>query len=207
MIHSICGLQNGGKTLTGVFYCYLDYLRGRKILSNISLGFPHYLINRDFLLYLAMTQPQLSDCSFLIDECPVYFDGSTNSRDNRIFSYLLIQSSKNNWNLYAISQHIGMMQKRLRDNVNRFSKCERVIKIDNEYRALPEKLTEYRDLRSFHTDNNLNYNDILHIKVSNFTAQLNYLNELQFTPKTNMYLKASVYFKLYNTKEKKRMET
>lgn len=68
MIHSICGLQNDGKTLYATYLGYKDFLEGRTIISNYNLNFKHYLVNKDFIIWLGKNQPDFQNITFVFDE-------------------------------------------------------------------------------------------------------------------------------------------
>lgn len=199
MLHSIVGLQNCGKSEYASFLSFIDFLRGRKILSNTNLCFKHKRINKDFLTWLATKQPILRNVSFLLDECWLWYD-AYQSMQERVGSYFFLQSSKDNSNIYMTAQNNEQNMRRIRNNLHRLSECYRVEKTKTGYKPI---LIEERDLSNYRTSENIPLNDVLFIKIINKKRVLDRYGSLDFEYHNTVYLKAKEYFKLYNTYEKR----
>lgn len=60
-----------------------------------------------------------ADACIAIDEAHVFFDSRTSSTKlNRIFSYMVLQTGKENINLYYTTQDFGQIEKRLRQRTD-----------------------------------------------------------------------------------------
>lgn len=194
MIHLITGLMSSGKTLYMSSLLYNDYTRGRTILSNYSLNFPHYKINIDYLLMMAQKENVvLSNVSIGLDELWIYLDARRSSADiNLLSSYFFLQSSKDDTHIYITSQKAEQLDLRIRDNCHKFSKCSRVYRTkNNEFltinsgrRKLPPKI-----------------NKDLYIEVQNF-KQYSVGFETPLLPYKVVYIKAEKLFNLYDTSKK-----
>lgn len=187
MIHSIIGLMNSGKTLYMTYLLFLDFLKGRTIYTNFPLCFPHYLINKDYLIDLAKKQPNTTNHSYGFDELWIWLDCRT-SQQNRIGSYFFLQSSKGDTKIYLTAQDNTQNERRIRFNQHLISICERRIlinkklrKITSEKRILPVK-----------------YQNKLYIKVKTYSQKIiGFDRELLL--KDTQYIHAKTIFKLYDT--------
>ena len=50
---SICtleGVMGSGKTFSAVTFAYLEFLRGREVICNLDVTFPHTKLNTEFFL-------------------------------------------------------------------------------------------------------------------------------------------------------------
>ena len=194
MITTIIGLMNSGKTLYMTYKLYQAYKKGKKIISNYKLSFPHYLINKDWLLNLAKTDTFISDRNICLglDEVWLWFDSRKSGGDDNVMSsYFFLQSSKTDMEIYLTAQHNMQFDKRIRDNQHKLIMCNRVLKgkkeylnIDDEKRFLP-----------------LKYQKKLFIKAISF-KRFNFIGETKMLPHSVEYLKASNIFKLYDTTER-----
>lgn len=136
-IHRILGLQNSGKTFYLAIKLFFDYMHGNKIYSNTPLQFPYTLINLDFLLNYVQKGYDIKNASFGLDEYWIWADGRrATSKVNIISSYMLLQSSKNNLNIYTTSQTNEQDDRRLRDNAHFRTYCEREIKKGDKFYSL-----------------------------------------------------------------------
>lgn len=197
MIQSITGLQNSGKTLYMTYLGFLAFLNGKTILTNYSVNFPHFRIDKDFLFFLAREQPPLKNCCFLFDELWLWLD-CRNSQENTIGTYFFLQSSKDDSYIYLTAQHNEQNERRIRKNLHRITNCSRVlyknkkfVAIDCEDRFLDEEHGYDKDII-----------DNLYIECVNFKRIIvSMFSDL--IPDNKVYIKAKPIFKLYNTKEKK----
>lgn len=190
-MHLICGQMNSGKTLMASYFAFLNHLEGRIVYSNIPLAFPHRLINRDFIFYLGEKQPSLDNSCFLLDELWIWLD-CRDSMSNKIATYFFLQSSKDDGQIYITSQSFSQNDKRIKENFHKLLFCERTIKVNDKYykinsdkRFLPKEIQE-----------------VLYIEGQEFKKINSLQGDLMRTKK--YYLKADIFFKLYNTKQKVR---
>ena len=184
------GQMNNGKTLVLTFHALKDYLEGRKIITNYNINIPHYEINKDYLTYLAVKQPDTTGLSFFLDELWLWLD-SRNAMSNKILSYFFLQSSKNDTRVYLSVQRDNQLDIRVRENAHVILKCERRLLIKNKMRRINNRI---RDLGK-------QYYPIIYIKVkdydNNFSNMTRYLEA-----KSIYYLKACWLFNFYNTHQK-----
>jgi len=188
-MHILTGLMNSGKTEIASIYGFKNFLEGRTIYSNYHLNFPHKLINRDYIFYLGKEQPSLDNTCFLLDELWIWLD-CRDAKANQIATYFFLQSSKDDANIYITAQALSQNDKRIKDNFHRISFCNRVLKIDGEYHTFNnEKRFLSKDIQKILYIENKEYR-----KKNSMSFDL----EKDFT----LRIKASVFFSLYNTKEK-----
>lgn len=199
MIHSICGLQNDGKTLYMTYLAYLDYLEGKPIISNYKLNFKHYLVNKDFMIWLGLKQPDFPNVTFVFDELWLWLDCRGmmlgKAYENTISTYFFLQSSKNSANIYLSAQHNSQNEIRIQNNLHRYTECERELYIgDNQFKRI---ISDKRNLGE-------PYNSYLYIKCKTYDRDLN-IKESNYTlnKEKSCHLRASKYFGLYSTYEKK----
>lgn len=194
MIHIIVGLMNSGKTLYMTKLLYRDYLRGRKILTNYPVNFPHYLINVDWLLNLAKDEDTvIENISMGLDELWIHFDSrSSMSEQSKLGSYFFLQSSKDDSNIYITAQDNRQNEYRIRQNLHKITMCSRVFKAkEGQFQALSD---ERRFLP-------LAIQKRLYIKAMTFKRVLMGFNS-GLSPARTEYVKASKYFPLYDTRKK-----
>lgn len=201
MLNAIIGVQNSGKTADMVLKLYFDYLKGKTIITNFNVNFPHVRINRDFLIELALKGEQkgiiLEDVSFGIDEYWIWFDSRrAMSYENMISSYFLLQSSKTDTNIYMTAQRPNQLPYRVKENLHIYSDCSRVLKINNKYYKIDNN---HRFLKKFKNINPLNY---LYIEVWDFYRSTKGMNEVFKKRKHPRYVPMKIIYKLYQTKQK-----
>lgn len=191
MIHSICGLQNEGKSLIAVKYAYEDYKKGRKIITNVDiLNFPHYKVNKDFVFWIAENQPTFNNISFFFDELWLWLD-SYQTMENRVATYFFLQSSKSNANIFLTAQDNSQNLIRIRRNLHRYTECKRFLLTKKGFKRV---IAENRDLD--------NYNPFVYIEESTYQRDLN-MDESVFKLKSKKMIHAQKYFNLYSTYEKR----
>lgn len=196
MIHGITGLMNSGKTFYMSLMGLFQYYKGKTIISNYDLAYPHYKVNRDFIFKLGKEQPILTDVCFLLDELWIWLD-CRSSMANTISTYFFLQSSKDDTKIYFTSQNIGQVERRLRDNLHAISNCQRVLKQDGKFVNISEDdrfLTEENGYDASVFDN-------LYIKVQTF-KQINFYIYTDFVPKKREYIRVKPFIKLFNTSQK-----
>lgn len=190
MIHSICGMQNEGKTLYTVRLAYEDWKKGRKIITNMDLSFPHYRVNKDFVFWLGEKQPSFRNISFVFDELWLWLDSRT-VFENRIATYFFLQSSKSDANIYLTAQDNGQNEIRIRNNLHRYTECRRFLLLNKNFFRV---ICEERDLKK--------YSPYLYIECKTFNKDLRMANPI-YKLKSLEMLKAINYFNYFDTREKK----
>lgn len=194
MINSIVGYMNSGKTLYLTLKLYLDWLAGRTIITNYNVNFPHYKINKDYLIELAKNQKTFVNCSFGFDELWIWLDARRN-QENTVATYFFLQSSKDDSPIYLTAQTNQQNDKRLRDNLHRISICNRILlfpndneiyEIDEDYRFLKPELQEF-----------------LHIRIKEYRRRFSTSSGRHELEKFNDFsISAKPIFKLFDTREK-----
>lgn len=191
MLGIFLGGQNSGKTLSMVYYAYDYYKNGYDIYSNLKLNFPYTPLTKKTLTQYTEGQKQFRKSVFLIDELYLFMDSRRSfSKNNQIFSYFLLQTSKRNVHCLSTSQYISSVEKRFRENLTFQCFCERVIKNDDglyyEVGKVNRKLSKAE-------------NERLYIKNA-YLKKVN--NMFDYKVKLNIvYLKAKPLFDFYDTTE------
>ncbi len=182
--------MNSGKTLYMVFKLYTAWRSGKIIMTNLDLAFPHYKINRDFMIKLGQEQPVLENVAFGLDEFWIWFDAYQH-RSGQVVSYFFNQSSKDDTEIYITLQHNRQIDVRLRDNCHKVYQCSRVLlqdgkflNISEEQRFLPEK-----------------YHKQLYIKVIEF-KRISVGMVTEMIPINESYIPAWIIFPLFDTRQK-----
>lgn len=191
MINSIVGQMNSGKTLFMVLRLYQEWLKGKTIITNFYVNFPHYRINRDFLVDIANKQNLvMENVAFGFDELWIWLDARRN-QENTVATYFFLQSSKDDTSIYLTAQTNQQNDKRLRDNLHRISECNRVLEIDDDFYTIDE---EYRFLKP-------ELQPLLNIHVKEYKRT--FINGIARLTKFNeMWIEAKPIFNLYETKQK-----
>jgi len=189
-IHSIVGLMNSGKTLFLTLCLYKDFLKGRTIITNYHVNFPHYQINRDYLFYLAQTQPDTRNISFGFDELWIYLD-CRSSQENKIATYFFLQSSKGDTQVYITAQDNSQNDLRIRTNQHLLTVCERRILVDKKLKKISD---EQRHLPSW-------INNKLYIIARTYVQKI-VIYQRDYVFKKRQIIKAKPIFNLYDTNYK-----
>lgn len=198
-IHSICGLMNSGKTLYMTYRLFLDYCRGRTIVTNYDLNFPHIKINRDTLFFLGESNPSLKDffqsknISMGFDELWLWLD-CREAINNRIATYFFLQSSKDDINIYITAQDNDQNEKRIRNNLHFFTGCERRLLDNSKFINVPFEFNEKRFLP-------MELYEKLYIKAITYKRESNFLYS-NYQEYKKIYLYARIIAKLYDTTQK-----
>lgn len=190
MMHVIIGLMNSGKTLFMTHQGYIDYKKGRKIISNYELNYPHELITKEQVIALGKEQPDLYNTTFLFDEFWIWFD-SRKSHDNTIATNLLLQSSKQDTRIFMTSQDNMQNDVRVRKNTHFYTTVERVIKLGNAFRKIDEG---ERILDK-------SIQDKLYIKYKTYGMKIVGYTRMPYLKQSGL-IKASEIFRLYDTHQK-----
>lgn len=190
MINGILGLMNSGKTLYMTRQLFLAYCKGKTILSNYDLNFPHQKINKDFLIWLSGKETNLKNVAFGLDELWIWLD-CRKAQKNTVATYFFNQSSKDDSEIYFTAQWNQQIDKRIRMNLHKITQCSRVIIEDGNIYAIDEE-------QRFLSDSQQRK---LYIKVANFKrVTVGMVSEM--IPQEPRYIKADKIFKLYDTRQK-----
>lgn len=196
MITGFIGQRNSGKTLTMTIEAYKKYRQGYTIYSNYHLNFPYTPYDIDDLLVYAEEGRYFGNAIFLIDELHIYFDSRTSGQKrNRIFSYFLNQSSKNDIDIMYTSQYARQVEIRLRLNTEVVVESSCVSLVWEKGQSKP--VTKY-NYRPKPTDK------------KTITWVQNRMIKFNDTGKDKIIrrvFKANKYFALYNTREVVKMQT
>jgi len=121
----ITGLKGAGKTAYMTKLLHDSWKAGRKVRANYKLEFPFEPIDLEFLL----TNPhELYDMSIGIDEAQTYFDCRlSQTKKNRIFSYLMLQSRKRHVDIFFTSQQASNVDIRIRKNIDFLYECTAMV--------------------------------------------------------------------------------
>ena len=195
MMHVILGLMNSGKTLFMTWKAYHDFKQGREIITNYHLGFPHKEINKDYIKMLGETQPDLYNKSFFLDEFWIWFD-SRKSRDNVLATNFLLQSSKQDTNIYMTSQDNMQNDLRVRQNTHFYTTVKRCL-------LMPEgKLQQITEGQRILPEN---MQDKLYIEYMTYAMRMTGFSKEPYLKETGA-IKGNKIFKLYDTHQKVKSE-
>lgn len=182
--------MNSGKSLYMTYKGINDYIQGRKIYTNLNLLIPHVKVTRETILKFGKTQPQLNNISFLLDEFWIWFD-SRSSNENKMATNFLLQSSKQDTNIYMTAQDNSQNDKRIRQNQHFITICDRRILQNGKLKRIK---TERRILPS-------QYWSKLYILAKTYKYQLLGIERgIKLISKET--IKAETMFKLYDTHQK-----
>lgn len=190
MINGITGLMNSGKTLLMTYRLFLEYCKGRDIITNYRVNFPHRKINKDFLIWLSKKETNLNNIAMALDELWIWLD-CRQAQKNTFATYIFNQSSKTDMQIFFTAQHNGQIDRRIRLNMHRITSCSRAILLDGKFHAIDE---ENRFLSEEMQEN-------LYIKVIDF-KRINVSVYTDLRPQRPYYIKAKPIFSLYDTTER-----
>lgn len=193
MLHSIVGSMNSGKTLYMTRLLNEDFLKGRIIITNYFVNFPHMKINRDFLLKLSSLGnddyiTKLFENNLIsigLDELWIWLD-SRRSQENTIATWFFNQTSKSDMNIYFTAQNNKQNDSRLRNNMHKLTSCTRAVKENGKYNEISN---ETRFLNQEQLD--LLYIVAVTYKMGIFGLEYDYTERVR----------AKKFINLYNTKE------
>jgi hypothetical protein len=109
--------QSAGKTLVMTYFLWREYVELQKpLLTNYALlQLPHNRITHQAITYYVQNKIALRRIAIGIDEAHLWLDSRMSmSVRNRVLSYFITQTSKNDINLYYTTQDLGMVDRRLR---------------------------------------------------------------------------------------------
>lgn len=117
--------MGSGKTLSLTRYVYREYLKGKKIYSNMHFNFPYERITKEKLLKYKEDHTLFNNCIIVIDEIHVFIDSRRSmSKGNVDIGHLLVMTRKLGVDLYWTSQQEHQVDRRLRDNTEIKIRCE-----------------------------------------------------------------------------------
>jgi len=123
-IHGIIGGFGAGKTLLLTWLLKRGSVRGRRVLSNYGLKFPHEKLDADTLMEMDRS---LTFCFIGVDEIHVLIDSRrAGSERNLLISYFILQTRKRAVDFAYTTQHEGQVDIRLRRSTDFWIYCERV---------------------------------------------------------------------------------
>jgi len=124
MIITYLGRRGSGKTLTMVKDAYIEFKRGKTIVSNMTgIPFAQFMDNKDILAL--DKNSTLKNAVILIDEAQIFFDSRRSmKKENISFSNFVQQIRKRNIDLYLTTQFANSIEKRLRDHTDIIAKVK-----------------------------------------------------------------------------------
>ncbi len=113
---AIVGQPRSGKTLLMTIILKNDHDdKNNRIFSNYKLTFAHEILNKDFMKKYVKDKETLINSSIGLDDVHTFMESRiSGSVKNRIGSYFMLQTGKNNIDLVYVTHFIGMVDKRLR---------------------------------------------------------------------------------------------
>lgn len=122
-MHKVIGKMGSGKTLFTTYVGFLNYAMGRRVISNYNLtfpsGYPGTVETLDPEMLYEITNDELVDCVLLLDEIWVFMDSwLSGSKQNRLLSYLMLQSRKRDVDIFGTAQSNMQFANRFRNNVD-----------------------------------------------------------------------------------------
>jgi hypothetical protein len=119
MIECFIGTVGSGKTLSAVYECYQYYKQGYTVYTNIELKFPHTKLTKRVFDVLVKEKKGLQDAVIFIDEAHIWLDSrSSMMKKNKVITYFILQTRKRNVRMLVTTQHLGQVDKRLRDTID-----------------------------------------------------------------------------------------
>lgn len=193
----LVGRQNEGKTLGMTRLILPDFIMGRDIYTNTPFGFPHTLINKDFLMDMVEKGISLKDITYALDEFWLWIDAR---RRETLLSYFYMQSSKDNANLVITTQTAKQVDTRLRDALHFYGECERKILYKGKFYNVPK---EFRHLRK-ELPEELQERLFIHIKMyvprTSLLRRGIHMDDFKYIGTKVCYAKA--YYSVYDTERK-----
>lgn len=122
MIHLVLGRQGSGKTLFMVAVAYREYLKGRKIYSNVALNFPFTPLK-----YADIVKARLKDAVVILDEIHILLPSrnSLSKRSRIICDGFLSMVRKQGLDVYGSTQTIRKVDVRFREEADYIYDCDK----------------------------------------------------------------------------------
>lgn len=117
MIIGIEGPIGAGKTLVQTFLLLEEYKQSKKkLITNYHLNDVDYrYVTFEDILEMSRTEEELERAAIGLDEAHVFLDSrTTGSKMQRLFTYFLLQTGKQDISLYYTTQDFGQVDVRLR---------------------------------------------------------------------------------------------
>lgn len=123
------GSVGSGKTLSAVALAIMEKEKsGKEIVSNIHLNTEYRLISSDDFVKLMMDN-SLKNCSIILDSMYIIADSrGSQSSLNKLFSYFVAGSRKNEIDIYLVANNFSDIDIRLRKATDIRGKCKYDIK-------------------------------------------------------------------------------
>lgn len=130
MLIGFVGYKGSGKTLIMVFFGYLLYKSGRKIMANLKLSYPYDDIDPKDIAELS---PNLIHSAILLDEIHMLADSRRSpSGQNRCIGYFILQSRHRDCDVLYTTQQDKQVDKRIRENTEIKVICENLYEDSDE---------------------------------------------------------------------------
>ena len=172
------GVKGSGKTCYTTARCCNGYQEGKTVYSNYGLEFPYTPLHMEEIID---NMKELKDVVIAIDEAQIYFDcRMSGSKQNRLFSYLMLQSRKRNVDILMTSQQLWNVDIRIRRNLDYLYECVAMVeRSPGQYRRATVEEIEARKI------------DRIFIRETNYAQET--AGAFLFNP--------GPYFNLYNSDE------
>lgn len=113
---AVIGKPRTGKTLFITAIAHTDFLKGRKIYSNYTLGFTHEKYSIEDLLSISTMEMEISPKTVIMQEASKWFDARRSGRnENVLLSSFSGQSGKRDIDIYYDDQFMTRIDRGLRD--------------------------------------------------------------------------------------------
>lgn len=152
-IIGIEGNIGSGKSVALTYFGLEEYFLLKKpIFSNFHLkgNIPHKVISFEDLIDMATRKVELKRAAILLDEAHIWIDSRTSaSKLSRVFTYFVLQTGKQDINLYWASQRLSQVDLRLRQqtdiavNVTKKNEVYHVLNMVNTHTGAEDKQTIY----------------------------------------------------------------
>jgi len=118
MITIYLGRRGSGKTTTMIKDAYIEYVRGRRVISNMeSVSFAEFMTNEQ--IKQISKNSDIENAVLLIDEMQIFFDSRRSMKGENInFSYFVQQIRKRNVDILGTTQFSNAVEKRVRDHTD-----------------------------------------------------------------------------------------
>lgn len=185
----IVGEMRSGKTLLMSILLYKEHLKGRKVLSNYRLAFPHEPLDLNDLdlAIRGKNTDRFENAVLGLDEFHLAMDSrSSGQKRNKMISFLILQSGKLRSSWYYSTQFLRQIDVRVRLNTQILYKVRRFIMVGKKRRYLRQD-----DKR-----------EDFHILVEKFVMS-DKGGELGFYPHSHFYIRnPRAFFGIYDTLER-----
>lgn len=151
----LIGIQGGlgsGKSIMLMRYLLIDYSNGFNIMCNMKdiKNMKYEILDIEKLLTYTNENEQLQNVTVGIDELTVLCADcrKSSSKNNVVFSYLVLQSRKRNCNIYYTTQSMGMIDIRVVEHTHIVVNCSKVY--DEFHNEIPDiahyEIVDLRDI-------------------------------------------------------------